>query len=223
MIFETLRGGQWEPTFGIEPASDWFDAIFDEKYGNGAIALMFSVDGQTAPRWSSETNKENWTEANWTYDRGWEYFSQMELAKATAEYGEHPSFKWDYRIPRSSRHRAVIQQRHHRWFNMISSVFAGLKFDDPNEIFFVSRGLPEDCHVTFRHAHARMADDAHAASWLMVSEILDDQRVINAEIADLDAAGTEEAVVKSPIHPHLQWLRQHIEEPTQTRMVFFFS
>jgi hypothetical protein len=130
------------------------------------------------------------------------YFSAIPLDEAERQYGEDPRFNRTFNIPNEedySRDVMRIGGRDYRFFGAV----AGVRY--PVDGAFKARGYPDDVSFEVLQEIKQYGEDGHTHSWLDVQEMLDSKLL------------QEHA-------PHqLQYLREHIPDPKNTRMVFYFD
>lgn len=143
---------------------------------------------------------ENWDDEDKAYEAAEAYLKAVPEEEVVARFGNDPDFQWDFGLPVSNRlGLREIDTRDYRWFSAIAGGLRGRDEDDE----FPPRGIPNDLSWRVARWIEQSESDGHSHSWLMVREILDSPRLTN--------------------FPQWRWLTQHIPDPDNTRMVFFFD
>lgn len=193
--FERRVNDQWEPLFEYRPEPNyWWERIIEKRIESEAV---FVILGEPY-----DANNED------HYKKIEAYFEAMSLEEAEERYGNDPHFIWDYKMPVLEREPVQmgdrvyewpeIDQRNYEWFGYI----AGPGRCEHLTIF-EQRGLPDDITLRTRQYVEQWRGDGHSKSWLMVDEIL--------------------ARPELKKFVQYRWLEKFIEDPANTRMIFFFD
>lgn len=175
--------------------------IFETRQADGSWVPTFQRKPHS--HWWYDTIADDLTSSVEEYKELKARLSLLTEEEILAQYGDHPELVWDYGLPsgppdRNGYRECAITDRDYEWFEKIAN---------PQErglAFWVARGVPEDISPIVREFIDKWEGDGHTHSWLMVREILNQK-------------------VKLDDFPQYDWLVQHIADPDNTRMVFFFD
>lgn len=127
------------------------------------------------------------------------HFKAMSLTEAVEKHDHDADAVRNWALPALDGSRwSEISGRDYGWFARI----AGVR-DMADRALWEPRGLPEDLSPRVANEAAIWEGDAHSHSWLLVDEML-----AQPSLAD---------------RVQVKWLRAFIEDPSNTRMVFWFD
>lgn len=132
------------------------------------------------------------------------YYKNLSMDEVKEKFLCNPKIylQWNLPLLGERRHKyqsAEVKERNYWWFGILNDVRQG------GCLFERNKGVPEDSSFLIRQQRDRDGSDGHSHSWLLVSEILEKLEEFNKGC------------------PQYEWLKTFIEDPENTRMVFWFD
>jgi len=202
VYMETNKTGLWEPLWKPTPHPEWwFENIVSKKLQDeltvAVLSEELSIDSSAE---HFRTNVCN-------------YYSAMSNEFITKTFSPRDIvYKWDYPCLGNDPKWCYpeIEHRDYWWFGKIANVRG-------TDCVWAPRGLPEDLSVETENENCRWNGGGHSHSWLMVDEMLEEEEL----------AVTDDAYYVGTHNDHepmqIKWLRTFVEDPENTRMVFWFD
>jgi hypothetical protein len=222
-MFETRQpDGTWKLTFPATPAPWWYEQIVLDHIEDGnAITVFGPPTEEEIEEKRRETNRSGVSDET-LIDYVLEkklvaHLKSLTLEEIIEKYSHCPDFAWEF-FPTSVCDKygyPDINSRSYSWFAAVSPESVRHRFERRSNAdqahfeelaVFETRGIPDDCCSEIASDIKRYGSDGHSHSWLMVSEILSDPRMDRDDFAG-----------------HMGWLKKHIADPDNTRMVFYFD
>lgn len=134
------------------------------------------------------------------YKKAEEYYSSLDRNKCHSLIERYGMIHVEQNYPEDN---SDFISGEYRWSSFLAAGVRGA-----HEHAFPQRGKPTDCSPEVKSFIEAYGGDGHSHSWLMVDELL---KRIDRNQVDVGA--------DIPI----KWLRKHISNPANTRMVFYFD
>jgi hypothetical protein len=230
-FFETRRDGKWELTFPRRPSEWWYEELIFDKVGDGSAITIFGppTDEEIAEYHRRNLHVSEPAEGVLA-DKVKNHLLSLPMEEVIEKYGGEPSFYWSYYPPEISKDWGPdIERRDYDFFLTICRESVEYRFANNSghveELnVWSARGVPDDVCAEIQKEIADYGVDGHSHSWLMVSEILAEERCKGCR-QTVDPTPSKPFVTHEPPTAYAQydWLKTHISDPENTRMVFFFD
>lgn len=216
--FERKTKNDWKLVWEPEPDPEyWWESIVEENREDPlkVETIKTLVDDseldysfysyKSEHKSKSKIVKNHLDEDELYYLRFKAYYKNLSMDEVKEKFMCNPKIYLQWNLPLMEERRykyqsAEVKERNYWWFGILNDVRQG------GCLFEKDKGIPDNTSFLVKQQYDRDGSDGHSHSWLMVSEILE----------KLEKSNNKDCL-------QYEWLKMFIEDPENTRMVFWFD